>query len=56
MALSSLEWMVDDAHRLAECRHYHPFSVLGPQPLDGGGWVVRAWMPDAHSVELLLGD
>ncbi len=55
MALLSLEWMVDDAQRLAECRHDHPFAVLGPQPLEGGGWVVRAWMPDAESVELLHG-
>jgi len=27
--------------------------VLGPQPL-GDGWVVRAWMPEAQSVALLL--
>ena len=55
MALPSLEWMVEDARRLAECRHDHPFSVLGPQPLDDSGWVVRVWMPDAHTVELLHG-
>ena len=52
MALLSLEWMVDDAQRLAECRHDHPFAVLGPQPLEGGGWVVRAWMPEAEQVDL----
>jgi 1,4-alpha-glucan branching enzyme len=56
MALLSLDWMVDDAQRLAECRHDHPFAVLGPQPLDGGVWVVRVWMPDAEQVDLLLGD
>ena len=38
-----------------ECRHDHPLAVLGPQPTEDGGWVVRAWMPDAESVELLLG-
>jgi len=53
MVLSSLEWMVEDATRLAECRHDHPFAVLGPQPLDGS-WVVRVWMPEAERVELLL--
>ena len=30
-----LDWMVQDAHRLAECRHDHPYAVLGPQPHDG---------------------
>ncbi|MFZ9566413.1 MAG: 1,4-alpha-glucan branching protein GlgB, partial [Vulcanococcus sp.] len=45
--------MVDDAQRLAECRHDHPLAVLGPQPLDNGQWVVRVWMPDAERVELL---
>ncbi len=46
--------MVDDAHRLAECRHDHPLAILGPQPLEGGGWVVRIWMPEAEQVELLI--
>ena len=55
MALLSLEWMAQDGQRLAECRHDHPFSILGPQPLDGGGWVVRVWMPEAERVELLVG-
>jgi 1,4-alpha-glucan branching enzyme len=54
MSLISLDWMVDDGVRLAECRHDHPFAVLGPQPLDDGTWVVRVWMPDAERVELLL--
>ena len=56
MTIASLDWMAEDATRLAECRHDHPFAVLGPQPLDGGGWVVRVWMPDAAKVELLRGD
>ena len=50
MLLPSLDWMVDDAVRLAECRHDHPFAVLGPQPLPEGGWVVRIWMPEAEQV------
>ncbi|MCX5956027.1 MAG: 1,4-alpha-glucan branching protein GlgB [Cyanobacteria bacterium] len=54
MVLPSLDWMVDDATRLAECRHDHPFAVLGPQRLPEGSWVVRVWMPDAERVELLL--
>jgi 1,4-alpha-glucan branching enzyme len=53
MVLPSLDWMVDDATRLAECRHDHPFAVLGPQRLPEGAWVVRVWMPDAERVELL---
>ena len=52
--LVRLDWMVDDALRLAECRHDHPLAILGPQPLEGGGWVVRIWMPEAEQVELLI--
>ncbi len=55
MALVSFDWMVEDGQRLAECRHDHPFAVLGPQPLEAGGWVVRVWMPEAQQVELLCG-
>ena len=47
-----LDWMVQDAHRLAECRHDHPYAVLGPQPVDGRT-TVRVWMPEADSVTLL---
>ncbi|MBM5806815.1 MAG: 1,4-alpha-glucan branching enzyme, partial [Cyanobacteria bacterium M_surface_10_m2_179] len=47
--------MVDDAQRLAECRHHHPYAVLGPQPLESGGWAVRVWMPEAERVELMTG-
>jgi 1,4-alpha-glucan branching enzyme len=49
-----LDWMVQDSQRLAECRHDHPFSLLGPQQLESGQWVVRAWVPEAESVELIL--
>jgi 1,4-alpha-glucan branching enzyme len=54
MSVLSLDWMVQDAERLAECRHDHPFAVLGPQPLESGGWVLRVWMPEAERVELLI--
>ena len=52
--MTRLDWMVDEANRLAECRHDHPLAVLGPQPLEGSQWVVRCWMPEAESVDLLL--
>ena len=54
MPSTVLDWMVEDAQRLAECRHDHPFSILGPQPLENGSWVIRVWMPEAHRVTLLL--
>jgi len=54
MSVLSLDWMVQDAERLAECRHDYPFAVLGPQPLESEAWVVRIWMPEAEMVELLL--
>ncbi|MNZ20094.1 1,4-alpha-glucan branching enzyme GlgB [compost metagenome] len=38
--------------RLQRAEHENPFSFLGPQP-EGGGWVVRAWLPGALAVELL---
>lgn len=53
MPSTSLEWMVQDGQRLQDCRHDHPFAVLGPQP-HGDGWVVRAWLPEASQVDLLL--
>lgn len=49
-----LDWMVQDSQRLAECRHDHPFSILGPQQLESGQWIVRAWVPEAETVELIL--
>ena len=49
-----LDWMVQDSQRLAECRHDHPFSLLGPQQLESGQWIVRAWVPEAETVELIL--
>jgi 1,4-alpha-glucan branching enzyme len=54
MSVTRLEWMAEDAQRLANCRHNHPAAILGPQQLNDGQWVVRCWMPEAQSVELLL--
>ena len=48
-----LDWMVQDGERLANCRHDHPFAVLGPQA-SGSNWTIRVWMPEADSVTLLL--
>jgi len=50
---ASLDGIIHDVERLERCAHDHPFAVLGPQP-EAGGWVVRAWMPDAQRVTLLL--
>ncbi len=30
MPVPTLDWMVGDAQGLADCRHDHPFAVLGP--------------------------
>ncbi len=54
MTSAVLNWIVQDSQRLAECRHDHPFSLLGPHQLETGQWVVRAWVPEADTVELLL--
>jgi 1,4-alpha-glucan branching enzyme len=53
MALATLDWMTQDAERLAQCNHAHPLAVLGPQQLEDGRWVVRVWMPEADRVVLL---
>mgnify|MGYP002847934729 CR=1 FL=1 len=47
------DWMLEDAKRLFECNHDHPFSVLGPHP-QNGEWTIRIWMPEADEVEILL--
>ena len=36
MALATLDWMTQDAERLAQCNHDHPQAVLGPQQLEDG--------------------
>ena len=53
MVAAVLDWMIEDGRRLAECRHDHPFAILGPQPSDTG-WTVRAWMPEADRVDLVV--
>ena len=52
--VATFDWLIQDAERLANCRHDHPYTVLGPQPLADTGWVVRAWLPDAERVALRL--
>ena len=42
-----------DLERLLELRHHDPHSILGAHPLDGGA-VVRAFLPDAQEVLLLV--
>ena len=53
MVAAVLDWMIEDGRRLAECRHDHPLAILGPQPSDTG-WTVRAWMPEADRVDLVV--
>ncbi len=47
-----LDSLKDDGQRLSECRHESPFSILGPQPFKDK-WVIRIWMPEASTVELI---
>ncbi|WP_320676531.1 1,4-alpha-glucan branching protein GlgB [Prochlorococcus sp. MIT 1300] len=47
-----VNWMVEEAKKLAECRHDDPFSLLGPHQ-DADNWIVRIWMPEADQVELV---
>ena len=49
----SLDWMVEEGQKLAECKHHNPFAVLGPQPYKNE-WIVRAWMPEASKVEFIF--
>ncbi len=46
------DWMEEEGVRLAECRHDHPFAILGPQ-IHNETWIIRTWMPEASSVNLL---
>ncbi len=48
-----LNWIAEDGQRLAECRHDHPFAVLGPHQHEDK-WVVRSWLPEAGHVALVL--
>ena len=44
-----------DIEAIAASRHGDPFAVLGPH-LTAGGWALRAYMPDAASVEAIAYD
>ena len=44
-----------DLERLRRAEHGDPFAYLGPRP-DGGGSLVRVWLPGALAVELLAAD
>jgi 1,4-alpha-glucan branching enzyme len=44
------------AAALADGRHGDPFSVLGPHPLEGGGTVLRAFLPGACGVTAVSAD
>ena len=47
------DWMAEEGERLANCRHDHPFAVLGPQQYESK-WIIRVWMPNADQVEILF--
>ena len=47
-----LDWISAEGQKLAECKHANPFSLLGPQPYEKE-WIIRIWMPQAESVELI---
>ncbi len=49
----SLDWMAEEGLKLANCLHPDPFAILGPQKLSNE-WVIRAWLPEANEVEMLL--
>ncbi len=45
----------EDVQAVAGSRHGDPFAVLGPH-LTPGGWAIRAYVPDAASVQAVAGD
>ena len=47
-----LDWITEEGEKLAQCRQDNPFSLLGTQPYENK-WIVRIWMPEAESVELI---
>ena len=49
----SFDWIAEEGQRLAECKHDHPFALLGPH-LHEDKWLVRAWIPEATEVVLHL--
>ncbi|KGG15403.1 MULTISPECIES: 1,4-alpha-glucan branching protein GlgB [unclassified Prochlorococcus] len=49
----SIDWMVDEGKKLAECKNDNPLGILGPQPFEAK-WALRVWMPEADQVTLIL--
>ncbi|MDB5508548.1 MAG: 1,4-alpha-glucan branching enzyme, partial [Hyphomicrobiales bacterium] len=39
---------------IAQARHGDPFAVLGPHQVDGGAWSIRAYLPDADTIDLVI--
>src|SRR5438876_12352763 len=39
---------------LAVGRSRDPFAVLGPHPIDSGGFIVRAYRPAARAIDLIV--
>ena len=51
LTASSLD---ENAYAVLEARHHDPFSYLGPHRTDDGNVVVRAMLPHAHSMQVVL--
>ena len=47
------DWMAEEGEKLANCKHDHPFAVLGPQQYEDK-WIIRIWMPKADEVAVLF--
>ena len=54
--LSNPKPLNDAAIRILEARHHDPFSYLGPQLQQDGSVIVRAMLPQAHSLRVELKD
>ncbi|MDB5641206.1 MAG: glgB, partial [Hyphomicrobiales bacterium] len=39
---------------IAEARHGDPFAVLGPHPAGEGAWSIRAFIPEADDVDVVV--
>jgi 1,4-alpha-glucan branching enzyme len=46
----------EDLRKIIEARHHDPFGVLGRHPVEGGGIVVRAHLPNAIEVTIAEGE
>lgn len=45
-----------DIDALVRAEHHDPFAILGPHGDDNGGQFIRAYLPDALSVQVLAKD